>query len=102
MKNKGLLTLLILILSLVGTVVWQIAFKTVNYYIVCAVMLVLSMLPFFVSFERKRSTAGEISLIATLIALAVASRAVFYLIPQVKPIAAVVIVSAVCLGAEKG
>ena len=101
MKNRFLM-LYILILSLVGIIVWQFVFKNVNYYIICAVMLILSMLPFFVSFERKKTTAGEISLVATLIALAVASRAVFYLIPQVKPIAAVVIVSAVCLGAEKG
>ena len=37
-----------------------------------------------------------------LVALAFASRAAFYLIPQVKPMAAVVIVAAVCLGAERG
>ncbi len=101
-KSKQLLMPIILILSLCGIIAWQFVFKEVNYYIICAAMLLLSMLPFFISFERKETSAAEISLIATLIALAVASRAAFYLIPQVKPIGAVVVISAVCLGAERG
>lgn len=90
-------------LSLAFIVLWQFLFAdSVNYYIVSVVILIASMLPFFVSYEQKKVTARDITLTATLIALAVVSRAAFYLIPQVKPIAAVVIVSAVCLGAHKG
>ena len=90
-------------LSLAFIVLWQFLFAdSVNYYIVSVVILIASMLPFFVSYEQKRVTARDITLTATLIALAVVSRAAFYLVPQVKPIAAVVIVSAVCLGAHKG
>lgn len=90
-------------LSLAFIVLWQFLFAdSVNYYIVSVVVLIASMLPFFVSYEQKKVTARDITLTATLIALAVVSRAAFYLVPQVKPIAAVVIVSAVCLGAHKG
>ena len=90
-------------LSLAFIVLWQFLFAdSMNYYIVSVVILIASMLPFFVSYEQKKVTARDITLTATLIALAVVSRAAFYLIPQVKPIAAVVIVSAVCLGAHKG
>lgn len=90
-------------LSLAFIVLWQFLFAdSVNYYIVSVVILIESMLPFFVSYEQKKVTARDITLTATLIALAVVSRAAFYLVPQVKPIAAVVIVSAVCLGAHKG
>ena len=90
-------------LSLAFIVLWQFLFAdSVNYYIVSVVILIASMLPFFVSYEQKKITARDITLTATLIALAVVSRAAFYLVPQVKPIAAVVIVSAVCLGAHKG
>lgn len=60
------------------------------------------MLPFFIIYEKRKTSPREITLIATFTALAVASRAAFYLIPQVKPIAAVVIVAAVCLGADRG
>ena len=90
-------------LSLAFIVLWQFLFAdSVNYYIVSVVILIASMLPFFVSYEQKKVTARDITLTATLIALAVVSRAAFYLVPQVKPIAAVIIVSAVCLGAHKG
>lgn len=90
-------------LSLAFIVLWQFLFAdSVNYYIVSVVILIVSMLPFFISYEQKKVTARDITLTATLIALAVVSRAAFYLVPQVKPIAAVVIVSAVCLGAHKG
>lgn len=90
-------------LSLAFIVLWQFLFAdSMNYYIVSVVILIASMLPFFVSYEQKKVTARDITLTATLITLAVVSRAAFYLVPQVKPIAAVVIVSAVCLGAHKG
>ena len=90
-------------LSLAFIVLWQFLFAdSVNYYIVSVVILIASMLTFFVSYEQKKVTARDITLTATLITLAVVSRAAFYIVPQVKPIAAVVIVSAVCLGAHKG
>ncbi|MCC8073884.1 MAG: ECF transporter S component [Clostridiales bacterium] len=90
------------LLSLVLTVVWQIFASDKNYYIICVIMLILSMLPFFTSFERSNNSAREITLIASLVALAVISRAVFYMIPQVKPIAAVIAVSGASLGAKRG
>ena len=92
-----------IILSLVGIILWQLLLsEKINYYIVSASVLILMMLPFFISFEVKRIDTKEITLISSLVALAVVSRAAFYLIPQVKPIAAVVIASAICLGAERG
>lgn len=81
---------------------WQVFAQNTNYYLVSVIVLIISMLPFFSSFERSVHTAREITLIASLVAIAVVSRAVFYLVPQVKPIAAVVAVSGVCLGAKRG
>lgn len=92
----------LIFLTLALTVAWQIFFSEINYYLICVIILVVSMLPFFVSFEKGSHTAGEITLIASLTALAVVSRAAFYLIPQVKPIAAVVGVSGACLGSKRG
>lgn len=102
-KGAKIITLLIVVFSLAAVVLWQFWLsESVNYYITSICVLVLSMLPFFISFEAEKVSAREVTLVATLIAVAVVSRAAFYLIPQVKPIAAVVIVSAVCLGAERG
>lgn len=102
-KKSSVVALIVALLSIVGIMLWQFLLaSSVNYYIVSIAVLVLSMLPFFASFEAKSISPRELTLMATLIALAVVSRAAFYLIPQFKPIAAVVIISAVCLGAERG
>lgn len=102
-KSKSLFPLLIIAICIVLIISWQLFLaESVNVYIISILILMLSMCPFFFSFEKSNSTAREITLIATLIAIAVISRAAFYLIPQVKPIAAVVIASSVCLGAKRG
>lgn len=91
------------VISLVLVVLWQILWaESVNFYITSVAILVLSMLPFFIDFEYKKVTSKELTLIATFVAIAVVSRMAFYLIPQVKPIGAVVLVSGVCLGAKRG
>lgn len=102
-KTKKYIYVALIIFACIFTVVWQMSFsQKTSYYFVAAVILVASTLPFFMGFEKSKPSAREMSLIAILIALAVASRAVFYLIPQFKPIGAVVIACAVCLGSERG
>lgn len=99
---KKTLSLIASLLSIAVIVIWQLFFADTNYYIIVAAILIFSMLPFLFSFEKSKPSARELTLISGLIAVAVVSRAVFYLIPQVKPIGAVVIVSGVCLGAKRG
>lgn len=99
---KNFISVLSVALCLIGIILWQLFDDSANYYLISVIILVLSMLPFFLSFERSKPKAREIALIASLTAIAVVSRAVFYLIPQVKPIGAVVIVAAACLGAKRG
>ncbi|MGN0459258.1 MAG: DUF6580 family putative transport protein [Eubacterium sp.] len=101
--KKSITVFYLSLVSLVLVVVWQILYaQSINFYITGVAVLIISMLPFFASFERKSTGAKEITVLATMISLAVVSRAAFYLIPQVKPIAAVVIISGVCFGAERG
>ncbi|MGN0115238.1 MAG: ATP-binding cassette domain-containing protein [Acutalibacteraceae bacterium] len=65
-------------------------------------VILLAMLPFFVSFERSRPPAREIALLGVLTAAAVAARAAFYFLPQIKPVAAIVIITGFALGAGEG
>ena len=105
MRGKALkiISAILILLSAIMIVLWQIFLaETTSVYLISAIVLLISMIPFLLTFERSAPSARELALLAVLIALAVASRAVFYLVPQFKPIAAVVIVSAVCLGAERG
>lgn len=99
---KKLLFPLLVTVCLAGIVLWQIFSDGTNYYLVSVLLIIATLVPFFASYENSNPSAREISLIASLIAVAVVSRAVFYLVPQVKPIGAVVAVSGVCLGAKKG
>lgn len=67
-------------------------------------MLILGecLLPFFLIFEGRRPKARELVLIAVFCALAVAGRALFFMLPQFKPVMAVVIIAGISLGAESG
>lgn len=103
MKKENLTVILIAVFSLAFVLVWQVFFSSnVSYYIIGAIIIVLTIIPFFISFEKDKKTSQKISILAIMTALAVASRAVFYLIPQVKPICAVVVVCGACFGAKSG
>lgn len=99
---KKVIPFICALLCLVVVIIWQIFSSSANYYIIAVLVLVLSMLPFLFSYEQSKPSARELALVSSLIAIAVISRAVFYLVPQVKPIGAVVIVSGACLGAKRG
>lgn len=99
---KKVVTPAVMVITLLGVIIWQLFSSTTSYYLVSVAILILSMLPFLISFERSDKSASELAILAGITALAVAGRAVFYLVPQVKPIAAVVAVGGVCLGAKKG
>ena len=73
-----------------------------QYYLLSLLLLLLGLLPFFVRFERRRPSARGIAVLAALCALAVAGRAAFFMLPQFKPVLAVVILAGAALGAESG
>lgn len=78
------------------------AFLTQHYYGVSLVLVALALGVFALNFERRRPRTRELVLTAVLIALAVASRAAFFMTPQIKPTMAVVIVAGIALGARSG
>lgn len=65
-------------------------------------IICLSMLPFFMVFEDRKPQARELLLIAVLSALAVVGRMAFFMLPQFKPVSAMVIIAGVGLGPEAG
>lgn len=73
-----------------------------QYVAVSLLMVLYAMIPFIVGFERRKPKAREIVIIAVLIAVAVVGRAAFFMVPNFKPIVAVVIISGVALGRESG
>ena len=73
-----------------------------GYYLISIIIIALSILGFYLKYEKRRPMARDIVLIAVLIAVAVSGRVVFYMIPQFKAIIAVIIISGIALGAETG
>ncbi len=76
--------------------------KGKQYYLVSLLVIFLSIFPFFYSLERKKLQTRELVITASVTAIAVASRAAFFYLPNIKPMCAVLVISAVVFGAEFG
>ena len=85
----------------VGTVFERI-FGPRKYYFISLVIVLYSLLPFFMVFEGRKPQVRELVVLATMIALATAGRAAFFMTPSFKPIVAIVIVSGIAFGGEAG
>lgn len=108
-KNKGklpprTLAAIFLIVVMIPVTIWVGIhfFNDRKYLLVSLVIVIYSMIPFFLTFESRKPRARELLIIAVLTAIAVAGRAAFFMVPSFKPVMAFVIISAVCFGAESG
>lgn len=105
-KKKRLRTAIAVIVAFVaaplliflGVSVWD----DRKYMIVSGIMIAVSMIPFFFRFERRKAGARELAVLAVMIAIGVAGRAAFFMVPQFKPIAAIAIITGVAFGCESG
>ena len=73
-----------------------------KYYFISLLILLECMLPFFLIFEGRRPKARELVIIAVLCTIAIAGRAALFMLPQFKPVMAMVIISGVAFGGETG
>jgi len=73
-----------------------------KYYFVSLLIILQTMLPFALVFENRKPQARELVIIAVLCAIAVAGRAAFFMLPQFKPVIALVIIAGIAFGGEAG
>jgi energy-coupling factor transporter ATP-binding protein EcfA2/uncharacterized membrane protein len=73
-----------------------------KYLFISLLVLLEGMLPFFLLFEGRKPKPRELVVLAVLCALGVASRSVFYMLPQIKPVAALTMISGIAFGGETG
>lgn len=73
-----------------------------KYYFVSLLVILEALLPFALVFESRKPQARELIVISVLCAIAVAGHAAFFMIPQFKPVVALVIIAGVCFGGETG
>lgn len=95
-------TLLILLLIPLTLFVGVYYFAGRKYYFISLLILLECMLPFFLIFEGRKPQARELVLIAVLVALNVAGRAAFFMLPEFKPVVAMTILAGVAFGGETG
>ena len=73
-----------------------------QYYLIALLILLETMLPFFLVFEGQKPQARELVVIAVLCAIGVVGRGAFFMLPSFKPVLALVIISGVAFGGEAG
>lgn len=77
-------------------------FEDRKYYFISLLVMLECMLPFFLAFEGRKPQARELVVISVLCALGVTGRAAFFMLPQFKPVMAIVIIAGASLGCETG
>ena len=101
-KRTVAATALILLLIPLTLLVGVRCFGGRKYYLTSLLILLECMLPFFLIFEGRKPQARELVLIAVLVALNVAGRAAFFMLPEFKPVVAMTILTGVAFGGETG
>ena len=101
-KRTVTAALLILLLIPLTLFVGVYYFAGRKYYFISLLILFECMLPFFLIFEGRKPQARELVLIAVLVALNVAGRAAFFMLPEFKPVVAMTILAGVAFGGETG
>ncbi len=103
-RSKATLIAILLLLLLVPATIYAGSrlFNNRNYYLTSILVIFETIIAFCVSFELKKPKAREIVVISVLCGIAVASRAAFFMLPEFKPVTALVIIAGVCFGGETG
>lgn len=101
---KSRLLLLVCYAVLVPVTIWAgcTFLENRKYLLISLLLFAYVGVPFFFRFERRKPKARELVLIATLSALTVAARLAFYMVPNFKPVAAMIILAASVFGSEAG
>lgn len=102
MKKSSIATLIMLFLLIPAALYFGDRLPGKGYYLTGTLMTVFALVPFFLSFEHRKPQARELTVIAVLCAIAVASRLAFVWIPNFKPIFAVIMIAGFAFGQESG
>jgi energy-coupling factor transport system substrate-specific component len=102
MKKSTIATLISLFVLIPATLLLGRLLPGRAHYLTSTLVIIFILIPFFLSFEGKKPSARVLVLISVLCALAVASRAIFAMLPNFKPIYGIIIIAGIALGAQAG
>ncbi len=103
LSKRTAVSAVLIVLCIPLTVFAGVMYLGNQHYNVTAILVLLEcMLPFFLVFESRKPKARELVIIAVLCAIGVAGRSAFFMLPQFKPVLALVIIAGVAFGGETG
>ena len=103
LSKRTLVAAVLIALCIPLTIFAGVVYLGNQYYNITALLVLIEcMVPFVLVFESRKPKARELVIIAVLCAIGVAGRAVFFMLPQFKPVLALVIISGVAFGGETG
>lgn len=101
-KKTKISLLIIFILIPIVILFGVFVLKDRNFYFISLCIIALIMIPFFLIFENRKPQAREIIIIVVLVVIAVMGRTAFSMLPNFKPVTAIVIIAGISLGAQAG
>lgn len=102
-KKRFLFTVLILFIVIPIIVLGGVKlFNDRKYNIISIAVALLSCLPFFVRFEKRRPKTREIMVIVVMASISVVSRIIFAPLPGFKPVTAIAAITGIAFGPEAG
>ena len=102
MKKTTLFSILTIFILIPGTLFLGSNLRGRWHYLTSTLIILETMLPFFVLFESRKPQARELVTIAVMCALAAASRVAFTFLPSFKPITAIVMITGIAFGPQAG
>lgn len=97
-RTLALLYFLAVPAALAACIYWQIE----QTALLSTVIVLASLVPFFVRFERARPRPRDFMPVVVLTALSVTGRLLFAALPNFKPVSAIVILAGLCFGKHSG
>ena len=99
---RSIISIICVLVLIPGVLFLSWIYSSKSIYITSIVVIFLSMIPFFLSFEHRAPQARELVVLAVLCAIAVVARSAFIWFPAFKPMTALFIIIGIAFGAEAG
>ena len=100
--GRWLTALFLLVLCPLTLLAGMYLLKDRKYYFISLLVLLEALVPLLLKTERRAPPARELVVLSVLMALAVAGRGALFMLPQFKPVVAIVIVAGVAFGGQGG
>ena len=102
-KGRTAIAFITVLIAVPLTVIAGVYFLDDSKYLFISLLVMFeSIFPFYIMFEKRQIQARELVLMAVLCAMCTVSRAAFYMLPEFKPLTALVIIFSCALGGESG